>query len=698
MTNYAEFSITFQTRVGSGYPILVESPSGRADGLFELPIAPDRLGEALGSLSDSIRGVGDAARNVQVHGQPYVAAAPNEDLGAQLFRALFAGNVQRRFDESIGLTSARGEVLRIRLHMNLDNPSVAPLASVPWELLHYPEQRKYLVQWPSTAVVRYLDVPLAPIDPPVFAPPLRVLFVMANPRGDLDLTRERNEVKARLAQGAMQIETECIEGATYRKLEACLHEQQFHIVHFMGHGGFDGRDGVLLLENDAPRGGVAPITGAEFANLVMGASSLRLVVLNACRTAEAVQAPGVDPFGGVAPALVMAGVPAVVAMQFPISDAGAVDFADRLYSTLANGGTIEEAVRGGRRVIRHEWPTPVIFSRCEALFAPSAAIPPVGSPAVATPPAGRAALATPPFAGPAIVTPTFATVAVATPVAPQWAVAGSEMPDLLPYMVDRTEVMFQLAQALRRQDAMRATPLVAIIHGDDAQCQDKLQQRLSDVELPKLLKLNTRTSRISPYQQEWPKEYRGQADLHTRLTWSLAERVQPGASLPELQQFFGSLPAPVMIHTHLLSTEWKRYGDAALDDYLAYWRAWPREGQAQRVVVFLFLKYQVPDSGWFKMREARKTNQAIAAALGRVSAVAGDRVIAAVLPPLEGITQQDVETWNADNGFPLASDEIKRMFREYEATTNQAAMPMEVAGKQLQSLFSTSVQAPGGAR
>ncbi len=699
MANYAEFSITFQSRAGSGYPILVESPSGRAEGVFEPPFAPDQLGAALDAVSASLRAGNADARNVTVQLQGGTASpdasvdwsAPLEGMGAQLFRALFTGNVQRRFDESIGMTSARGDVLRIRLHMDLDNRSVAPLASVPWELLHYPERREFLVQRHGTAVVRYLDVPRAASPPPPFAPPLRILFVMANPRGDLDLARERDEVEARLRGGTIPIETAALEGATYRSLEATLHEQSYHIVHFMGHGGFDGRNGVLLLEGDEGRAGESPITGAEFANLVLGGPSLRLVVLNACRTAEAVQAPGVDPYGGVAPALVMAGVPAVVAMQFPISDAGAVDFAERLYSTLADGDSLEEAVRGGRRVIRHEWPTPVLFSRCESLFAPVAPV---------TDPSGPAAsVRTPSMPAMPLGFMSAPSAAVQTPsqlLASPWAQGGGEVPDLLPYMVDRTEVLFQLTQLLQRQDTTPATPLVAIIHGDDEQCQDKLQQRLAEIELPKLLKLNTRTTRITAYQQAWPKEYRNRADLHARLTWSLAERVRPGASLPELQQLFGSLPAPVMIHSHLLSSEWKRFGEAALEDYLAYWQAWPRDAHAPRVLVFLFLKYQVPDAGWFKGRDARRTNAAIAEALERLSDVRDDGIVHAVLPRLEGITQQDVETWNADHGFPLAATDIRDMFRAYALATKQEAMSMEVAGRQLQELFSHRVQAPGG--
>jgi outer membrane protein assembly factor BamD (BamD/ComL family) len=71
----------------------------------------------------------------------------------------------------------------------------------------------------------------------------------------------------------------------------------------------------------------------------------------------------------VAAAIVMAGVPAVVAMQFPISDVAAIRFASRFYPLAALGEPVDYAVAEGRRAIRvaesdtMEWATPILFMR-----------------------------------------------------------------------------------------------------------------------------------------------------------------------------------------------------------------------------------------------------------------------------------------------------------------------------------------------
>jgi CHAT domain len=52
----------------------------------------------------------------------------------------------------------------------------------------------------------------------------------------------------------------------------------------------------------------------------------------------------VEPSSGVASSLVEYGIPAVVGMQFEISDEAAITFAGRLYSAIAHGFPIYAAM------------------------------------------------------------------------------------------------------------------------------------------------------------------------------------------------------------------------------------------------------------------------------------------------------------------------------------------------------------------
>ena len=90
------------------------------------------------------------------------------------------------------------------------------------------------------------------------------------------------------------------------------------------------------------------------------------MVLNSCQGARTTMA---DPFAGVATTLIQSGVPAVVAMQFEISDDAAIVFAEELYTNLiGRQDPIDAAVAEARKAIfveidEVEWATPVLFLR-----------------------------------------------------------------------------------------------------------------------------------------------------------------------------------------------------------------------------------------------------------------------------------------------------------------------------------------------
>ena len=88
-------------------------------------------------------------------------------------------------------------------------------------------------------------------------------------------------------------------------------------------------------------------------------SSLRLVVLNCCDSARG--------SSSLAKRLVLSGIPAVIAMQFPISDQAAVELSSAFYSALANGEPVDGAVTHARIRIQNrsniEWGIPVLYMR-----------------------------------------------------------------------------------------------------------------------------------------------------------------------------------------------------------------------------------------------------------------------------------------------------------------------------------------------
>ena len=254
--------------------------------------------------------------------------------------------------------------LRIRLRLS----ECSELADLPWELLYDRGDDWFLALSDRTPVVRYVQLPVQPRAVHVTLP-LRVLVIRSEPCDypRLDLEAEWAQVAAALGEltdaGALAF-TE-LAAPTLGELRRALLRDTFHVLHFMGHGGFDQqRGGVLLFTDRAGRG--LPVTAGDLGVLLHDHTSMRLAVLNAC---EAGRTDPADPFAGVADTLVRRGIPAVIAMQFEVSDDAAIEFAPALYGALAAGRPVDAAVAEARKAIYTisplEWATPVLYLRAD---------------------------------------------------------------------------------------------------------------------------------------------------------------------------------------------------------------------------------------------------------------------------------------------------------------------------------------------
>jgi CHAT domain-containing protein len=100
-------------------------------------------------------------------------------------------------------------------------------------------------------------------------------------------------------------------------------------------------------------------------------ASLRLVVLSACEGAREAAREGVS---STAAKLVELGVPAVIGMEYPVSDGAAIEFSRVLYEGLVHGLPVDTAVAWARRTLylgrSFDWITPIVFMRAPngALF------------------------------------------------------------------------------------------------------------------------------------------------------------------------------------------------------------------------------------------------------------------------------------------------------------------------------------------
>jgi CHAT domain-containing protein len=334
------------------YEVFVEGEGGEGHGRFDLPFRALDIENFVLRMS---RGRGTRRAGTS-------EANRAKAFGHELFTALFQGEVRDVYRSCVADARRQNRGLRVTLALT----KVPELMDVPWEYLYDEPDFLAVSEW--TPVVRYLDVARA--RPPLAVnPPLRVLGMISDvadmPTLDVEGERARLERALRPLRSQGRVEVHWTQAATLDCLLRKLHHGDFHVLHFVGHGAYDEtrEDGVLLLEG--PDGRSQDITGERLGTILQDHHSLRLVVLNACEGARNSQT---DPFAGVAASLVRRGIPAVVAMQFEISDDAALTFAAYFYEALAQGDPVDGAVAHARLGIFAsgndvEWGTPVLFLR-----------------------------------------------------------------------------------------------------------------------------------------------------------------------------------------------------------------------------------------------------------------------------------------------------------------------------------------------
>jgi tetratricopeptide (TPR) repeat protein len=350
---YEDFVIRFGPGSGGSFAVEVDSPAGEGQGSFRIP-------ESLQARDRDLTPPG--AGELREAGPRRRKAEPSErDAGVELFRALFQGQVSKLFQRSLGRLAGKGGGLRVLIELDPQQKELAPIQELPWERLCDPDARDFLALSRKTPIARTLRV-LQERRPAIpQAAPLRILAAAASPSccPPLDLERELHN----LENGWKEIVI--LRNTDWETLRGAFNESSFDVLHFMGHGGFNPATGEGTLILEGKDGAADPVGGSVLAQELKDFSGLRLVVLNACHTARSVGDAGPNPFAGAATALMMAGVPAVIAMSRPISDSAAVAFSRSLYESLAAGKPVEAAMAEARLAIGRfgEWGTPILFLR-----------------------------------------------------------------------------------------------------------------------------------------------------------------------------------------------------------------------------------------------------------------------------------------------------------------------------------------------
>jgi tetratricopeptide (TPR) repeat protein len=345
-----EFKVTVEkTLEGIEYPVYASSPVGSTTGAFVLPFSVDQIEQALQNFCKGIPS-GRYRRGGREEIQ-FDEPSP-EGFGRALFQALFRGEVLALYRESF---MAREPDVAMPVKLNI---MARGLARLPWELLYDPERNEFLSFVKDTPVIRFVD---GEPRPHAFDPPLRILLVSAKPAGtELDPEPERKVVEEALdiLKREDRVRIDHLFGATIPELRKKIREHGPHIVHFMGHGQVN----HLLLDDRERKDSF--LVENSLGTILCNASSLRMVVLNACETARPTDS---EARLELAYGLAQRGMLAIVDMQFKISAEASYEFAGELYQALAEGCGVVEAVLRGQTAVQNrfvddiEWVPPVLY-------------------------------------------------------------------------------------------------------------------------------------------------------------------------------------------------------------------------------------------------------------------------------------------------------------------------------------------------
>jgi hypothetical protein len=312
---------------------------------------------------------------------PWVPTASPQADGERLFRRLFKDDCLKS-----AWAEVRGNHFQRRIRLRIDT-GAPELHTVPWELLRDPGEADLppvdLAAAVATPFSRYLAGRWHP-GSPILQRPIKILVAIANPKDLQDwgfepIVAGKEFKRLKKATSGLEIELKrfpsvssefsipsrdgeivtigsSTKPCTLVALENEL-KKGYHILHFIGHGTVNQKDGTsaLLMANfDNITRRVSENVFAEMlARLLSDTDTrsdqkLRLVFLSSCHTATR---SSLDAFRGLAPLMVAAGVPAVLAMQGLVTVETAHGFAGIFYERLLQHGLVDLAANEARSAL-----------------------------------------------------------------------------------------------------------------------------------------------------------------------------------------------------------------------------------------------------------------------------------------------------------------------------------------------------------
>ncbi len=369
-------------------------PDGQLDAVLKALEFINRQGDSTGLTTEdklALHSITDGPGEPSYWHEGNLLADLPRRVGYRLYRALFSGSIGEAFRAAYRQALGESDETWLNLCIQIE-PGDTTSAQYPWELMRQGLDAPLLILNRVTFTRQVLTG--TPLQDLVLPNPAALMMVVSRPADVPTLsTSDRKAVEEALAQhksfGNVSLSTASPD--FYAFLDAVI-DHRPSMIHFDGHGAFGrfcpacqarGRQsfvewwqarcpetdcqgdlsevlsqGFLIFEDGQGKSNF--ILASQLGDRLAGLGT-KLFFLSACQTATVGHG---SVFNAVAPMLVRAGIPAVVAMQFSVAAGEAARFSQRFYKSLGSGRKIEDAMTDARRLLSdQEIFRPVLYLR-----------------------------------------------------------------------------------------------------------------------------------------------------------------------------------------------------------------------------------------------------------------------------------------------------------------------------------------------
>lgn len=288
-----------------------------------------------------------------------------KELGIELFRAVFQREIYSLWKMTERIAIQNNNKIRVRLAV--ENEAITNL---PFEAMYWEDRGYFLSINPDVIFSRYLRLTYPSDLEKGLERPIKVLLIIADPpdqRVRVNGDEWVHSINDALERNKNLFTTKVVSNATYKNIRAALQQCEPQVIQFIGHGKFHHGKGYVALVEDSTMS-TWWVDEESFADILSGhTKKLKLVSLASCESARTNSFSG---FSGTSSKLIQRGIPAVIAMQYPIPVFAAKLLLENLFSYIGSQYPIDWSVQEARKALavrlgseKRFFITPVLFMR-----------------------------------------------------------------------------------------------------------------------------------------------------------------------------------------------------------------------------------------------------------------------------------------------------------------------------------------------